>query len=67
MEGAGGLVDNEAFIDWVLNFRYDSSMAHVQTHYPPNSKVASKLYSANEAQKIETITQLQDVLNAVLE
>ena len=60
-------MDNDAFIDWVLNFRYDSSLAHVQTHYPPNRKVASMLYSVNDAQKIETITQLQDVLNAVLE
>ena len=26
MESVGGLIDNEEFIDWVLNFKYDPSL-----------------------------------------
>ena len=53
---AGGLLDNKEFIDWAINFRYDSSQLHSTVHYTPNGIIASKFFSANGAQKIESIS-----------
>ena len=39
MQSVGGLVGNQQFIDWVLNFKYDPSLPYPEIWYSPNSSV----------------------------
>ena len=70
MESVGGLIDNEEFIDWVLNFsyfKYDPSLSSPAIQYGPGSSVSQKLLSNHGAEEITDINGLRIALNAVME
>ena len=67
MPSVGGLIDNQKFIDWVVNFKYDPSLPYPEIWYGPNDSVSEKLLSDHGAVAITDINDLRMALDAVID